>query len=58
MIPQFLKDIVRELSETAQKRAAICDTCDQRKGNLCDHCGCFIDFKVNLPIPTCPLKKW
>jgi hypothetical protein len=44
--------------EQYQCRLAICDTCDQRRGNRCLVCGCRLSLKALGRAFECPLGKW
>ena len=60
-IKQAVKDVM--MSEKVSKkdkkrRMEICQTCEHKKGNRCNLCGCFISYKTNLKHSTCPIDKW
>lgn len=39
-------------------RLEICESCDQRRGNWCRQCGCFLTLKATGRAFRCPLSKW
>jgi hypothetical protein len=48
--------------ELADKRMAICDSCEHLKEVLtvktCSLCGCVMKIKIELNIAACPKGKW
>jgi hypothetical protein len=48
--------------ETAEKRMAICDSCEHLKEVLkmktCSLCGCVMRIKTELKVAACPKGKW
>lgn len=44
--------------EEKERRLSICDTCEHKKGNKCNLCGCFLNYKTKLTNSECPLGKW
>lgn len=58
---QVLKKVMpAAVNEMADKRIAICNSCDKlnTENRRCLLCGCFMDLKVFLPDVECPLRKW
>ncbi|GAB4126214.1 MAG: hypothetical protein Fur0027_07130 [Raineya sp.] len=47
-----------EVEELAQKRLAICKTCEFYNGVICKWCGCYTEFKIRQNIEKCPKGKW
>ena len=56
-----MKDIV-SMSHAPLKEKELrleqCEPCEHRKGNRCNLCGCFINYKAKLKNSECPLGKW
>lgn len=44
--------------EEYAERLAVCDTCDQRRGNRCRVCACRLSLKARGRAFQCPLAKW
>jgi len=48
--------------ETAEKRMAICNSCEHLKKvyklKTCGLCGCIMQIKTDLKVVACPIKKW
>ena len=58
-LADFVADGCRPSARTStQQRLAICDTCDQRRGNRCLVCGCRLALKARGRAFQCPLAKW
>lgn len=45
-------------SQMAKDRLKICKLCNQRTGNICSNCGCFLLAKTELDEERCPIGKW
>ena len=41
-----------------RRRLDVCDRCDQRLGNRCSQCGCWLSLKARGRAFRCPLEKW
>ncbi len=41
-----------------RRRLEICQTCDQRTGNRCAACGCWINVKARGRVFRCPIGHW
>lgn len=41
-----------------QARLEVCTLCDQRTGNRCATCGCYLKSKAPVRAAVCPLGKW
>ena len=55
----FVADGFRTVTaETYQARLSICDECEQRHGDRCLKCGCFLTVKAKGRTFECPLNKW
>ena len=60
-LTQAMKDIVSMSHATPEEkelRLEQCSPCEHRKGNRCNLCGCFINYKAKLKNSECPLGKW
>jgi rubrerythrin len=46
--------------EEKERRAAICESCDQlnKEEYRCNVCGCFLKYKISWADQTCPRDKW
>jgi peroxiredoxin len=55
----FVADGCKTLSEAEyRRRIEVCDGCDQRRGNRCLVCGCYLRLKARGRAFRCPLDKW
>lgn len=56
---EFVGDRGRLVSDLEyETRLAVCETCDQKRGNKCAHCGCQLKLKARGRVFKCPLEKW
>jgi hypothetical protein len=69
MIENFSKAVVRDIKarvekkppvspEEAERRYAICKTCEFFKNERCLKCGCYLKFKTAWRAESCPVGKW
>ncbi len=58
-VTDFVADGLKTVSrEEYEARLAICEDCDQRRGNRCVKCGCHLTVKARGRAFLCPLRKW
>lgn len=56
-----MRDIISMSHATPEERGLRleqCGTCEHKKGNKCNLCGCFINYKAKLKNSECPIGKW
>ncbi len=58
-ITEFVADGLKTVSqEEYAARLAICEDCEERRGNRCLKCGCRLSWKARGRAFQCPLEKW
>jgi len=60
-LTQAMKDIIsmsHASEEERERRLEACEPCEHRKGNRCNLCGCFINYKAKLKNSECPIGNW
>lgn len=44
--------------EVYQERCRSCEVCPHRLESTCGKCGCYYQFRANLPQKSCPVGAW
>ena len=59
-MPKVLYQEIGEMFGQIKERYDICTQCElfDKETKLCDECGCYMPFKVTLPLVSCPIGKW
>lgn len=50
--------VTNQNNKLARERLKICLKCSDRKGGICNLCGCFLNAKARLHEEECPIQKW
>jgi hypothetical protein len=51
-------DQINLSEEEANKRLAICESCEFYINSRCSKCGCYMAVKTYLKAANCPVGKW
>jgi hypothetical protein len=56
----FTSNSVFVSSEIKQQRLDTCKQCEYYDSRQirCKHCGCFLEYKTNFALDSCPIDKW
>lgn len=57
-IVKAVAHIDRPPDDVIAARLATCKACEHFKGNNCELCGCFVQFKIRNQSEHCPAGKW
>jgi hypothetical protein len=58
-VASFMSDGCRTVKkEQYHVRLAICDSCPERRDNICIACGCQLSLKAQARALDCPVGKW
>lgn len=49
---------VRDPAEVKRILTEVCGPCEEKNGNICNACKCFLKKKAKMATETCPLGKY